>query len=169
MNMFTAMIYDGLHFSWKHCFKYWKHCREIKKFTKDIMNGSPTFDMLWQMAEFIKIAETVFFYKNDQKSSALYSARSYTSGQNGFRVTDESMRIRATVKLISEYQKVMLEIENMDSNAGKTTISFTNNDWETTPSYYDEMLIEQVIHCINKNIMKLFIDCYEKRLNSKVD
>lgn len=165
-NMFISMIYGAMAFSWRKCFKYWKYKRDLKKFEKNIINGSPTFDILWQMADFIKYAEKLFFISNTQKDE-LYSSPNYSVGQNGFKVNDYARRIKITVKLITEYNnnKVYLEIEGMDTSSGKTFMSFTNNDWDKSPTCYDEILLDTAIESINLNIISLFWMCYGKRMS----
>lgn len=165
LNMFMKYIYDKEPFNIMNIFKYWMHKRSVKKFKKDIYEGSPSFNVLWQMADFIKLAESVFFYKNSQKETTfgLYSSRNYAIGTNGFRVTDSSKGLRVTIKLYNESRKVLLEIEYLNSDIAKQIMSFTDNDWDVTPTAYDEMLLDQVIKSINASIINLFNHCYDQR------
>lgn len=165
INMFMKHIYSKEQFKLQNLFKYIKHKRAVKKFKKDIDDGSPTFNVLWQMADFIKLAESIFFYKNTQKDSefGLYSSRNYATGSNGFRVTDTNSCLRVTIKLFNENKQLLLEVEYMGSDNPKKYLSFTDNEWDSTPTVYEEMLLEQVIKCINYNILRLFDSCYAKR------
>ena len=165
LNIFMKYIYDKEQFKLLNIFKYWKHRVDLKRFKRNIFEGSPTFNILWQMADFIKLAESIFFYKNTQKENTfgLYSSRNYTSGTNGFRVTDSYRGLKVTIKLFSESRKVLLEIDYLNSENQKQSLSFTDNDWDIIPTAYDEMLLDQVIRSINFSILKLFDDCYDKR------
>lgn len=165
INMFMEHIYGKQQFKLSNLFQYLKHRKAIKKFKKDIGEGSPSFNVLWQMADFIKLAESVFFYKNTQKDSefGLYSSRNYTAGSNGFRVTDAENNLRVTIKLFSETKQLLLEVEYIGGDHPKEYLSFKDNDWDCPPSIYDEMLLEQVIKSINHNILRLFDSCYNKR------
>lgn len=165
INMFMEHIYNKEPFKLSNLFKYLKHRKAVKKFRKDISDGSPSFNVLWQMADFIKLAESVFFYKNTQKDSefGLYSSRNYASGTNGFRVTDVANGLRVTIKLFNENKQLLLEVEYMNSDNSKQYLSFKDNEWNVTPTVYDEMLLEQVIKSINFSILNLFDSCYNKR------
>lgn len=164
LNIFMKYIYEKEPFKLSNIFRYLSHKRSVNKFVKDIENGSPSFNILWQMADFIKLAETVFFYKNTQKDSewGLYSSRNYANGTNGFRVSCEG-GLRITIKLFNESKQVMLEIEYLTSDSPKQIMTFTDNDWDIAPTAYDEMLLDQVIKVINRKIINLFYSCYNKR------
>lgn len=165
LNMFMKYIYDKEPFKISNIFRYLAHKRSVKKFKKNIYEGSPSFNVLWQMADFIKLAESIFFYKNTQKENnfGLYSSRNYAVGTNGFRVSDSNRGLRVTIKLYNESRKALLEIEYLNSEISKQIMSFTDNDWDVTPTAYDEMLLDQVIRSINSSIINLFNHCYNNR------
>ena len=165
INMFMKHIYDKKQLKLFNLFQYLKHKYTVRKFKKNISEGSPSFNVLWQMADFIKLAEMVFFYKNSQKDSefGLYSSRNYASGSNGFRVTDTENGLRVTIKLVRDTKQLLLEIEYLYSDNPKNYLSFKDNSWDCNPTVYDEMLLEQVIKSINRNILRLFDNCYNKR------
>ena len=87
-NLFINTIYDKTKLSLKTLFKYLKHNKQKKKLIKTIREGSPSFGLLWKMADFIKYAEELFFYDNSTKNTeiGLYSSRGYTYGCNGFKI-----------------------------------------------------------------------------------
>lgn len=158
-NMFISLIYEKTDFSFGSLFKYIKHRIKLNRFAKRIMKGSPTFHVLWEMADFIKISNNIFFTLN--KSNYLYSSVNYDEGCNGFRVTDTDNNIKVTIKLIKDTNKVLLEAENIRIKT-KITMSFTDNKWDDTPSMYDELILDQIIECINRRVMEQFWHCYNK-------
>lgn len=162
-NIFMNIIYKKVNKSFKNFFKYKKHAKSVKKFRKRILEGSPSFGLLWKMADFIKLAEIVFFYNNSIKNEefGLFSSKKYSYGENGFRISTKECII--VLKLFSDSQKVMLEIERKGGDGNKTSLSFIENEWITEPSIYDEMLLEQIIKIINEKIIKLFDYCYDIR------
>lgn len=167
INIFMKYIYDKEQFKLSNLFRYLSHKMRLNKFIRDIENGSPSFNILWQMADFIKLAETIFFYKNTQKDSGLglYSSRNYASGTNGFRLSDlnDEGGLKVTIKLFNESKQVLLEIEYLKTDNPKQIMTFTDNDWDTAPTAYDEMLLDQIIKIINHRIINLFYSCYDKR------
>lgn len=164
LNIFMEMIYNKVNYTVFSLFKSIRYERKVKKFRKTILNCSPSLDLLWDMAEFIKLAEVTFFYDNSLKNSefGLYSSRNFTPAQNGFKVYIPS-QCRITVKLFSDEQRVCVEIERLKGEGGKTILSFINGDWEENHTVYDEMLLEQVIKFITAKIIYLFDYCYENR------
>jgi len=163
-NVFVNMILNKVAFSWRHLFKYLSHKKELKKFRKKIDEGSPSFGLLWKMADFIKYAEEIFFYDNSLKGNndiMLYSSRSFAPGENGFKIVDP--RCTITIKLLSESQKCILEVSRNSGAKLKNTMEFISDNWSGEPTAYDEMLLEQVIKMINSCILKLFDFCYNER------
>lgn len=157
------MIYDKVELKFCNLFKYFSYKRKVNKFRSNILNGSPSFDLLWNMADFIKFAEGIFFYDNSLKNTefGLYSSRNYTNGQNGFRVSTPECRL--VIKLFSDHQRVCVEIERIKGEGRKSTLSFTDGDWDDSHNQYDEMLLEQIIKVINSSIIALFDHCYNLR------
>lgn len=147
----------------KNIFKALSNRLSIKRFIKNIKNGSPGFDILWQMADFIRLAGLIFQYRNnpDNKEIGLFSSNMYGAGTNGFVVNDINCTIK--IKLFYKSRQVVLEVDRVENNADKTNITFTDEQWEQDPSLYDEMLLEQVIKIINKRIIMLFEFCYDMR------
>ena len=151
--------------SQKGLFKRIAHKSSVKSFIKKIHKGSPGFDMLWQMADFIRISELVFCYDNSLSNTniGLYSSKNYNQGTNGFKIIDVGFNCIITIKLFAKSRQVALEIERTNGENMRTSINFIDEKWEHNPSIYDEMLLEQVIKSINKRIIMLFDYCYELR------
>ena len=163
INMFMNMIYEKVKLSPMTIFKYIKHKRKLKKFIKDIDQGSPSFGLLWKMADFIKYAEEVFFYDNSTKNTEfrLFSSRGYIPGENGFKINHPSCFI--VVKLYSDTERVVVEMERTMGDRLKSRFAFSNEQWEGEPTLHDEMLLEQIIKIINGSILDLFKYCYDLR------
>lgn len=144
-----------------------KHKIKLRKFRKNIMEGSPSFGLLWKMADFIKIAEIIFFYNNSHSLDSdlsLYSSNEYMVGTNGFKLRDNTTGCTIIIKLISDTQKVIVDVERSKGNHIKSTMTFIENEWaNNNHTAYDEMLLEQVIKMINSKIITLFDYCYSMR------
>ena len=151
----------------KGIFKRLAHKIKLSRFRKTILEGSPSFGLLWKMADFIKIAEVVFFYNNTHSLDSeftIYSSKEYMAGTNGFKLKDDKTGVVLVVKLISDTQKVIVDIERQRGNKLKNTMTFVDNNWQDTNyTAYDEMMLEQVIKIINGKIIALFDYCYDLR------
>lgn len=151
----------------KGIFKRLAHKIKLYKFRKSILEGSPSFGLLWKMADFIKISEMVFFYNNTHaldSEFAIYSSKEYMAGTNGFKLKDDKNGVILIVKLISDSQKVIVDIERQRGNKLKNTMTFVNSNWQDANyTAYDEMMLEQVIKIINNKVIALFDHCYDLR------
>lgn len=163
-NTFMNMISEK---NPKGIFKRIAHNIKLHKFRKTILEGSPSFGLLWKMADFIKISEMVFFYNNTHSLDsefAIYSSKEYMAGTNGFKLRDDRTGVIIIVKLIADSQKVIVDIERQRGNKLKNTLTFIDNSWQDSNyTAYDEMLLEQVIKIINSKIIALFDHCYSLR------
>ena len=166
-NIFVDKIYE-YKYDPTPCnfFKRRKKKKAIKRFCKSIEESSPTFDMLWQMANFVKLADVIFF-KGNANDSPLYSSNTYESGMNGFVVKDDEVSLY--IKLVRQYKNTKIEIRRAASH-NTTVLEFMNNDWVEEHSDYDEILLENIICIINRKVLELFQECsgfeYYKKLRN---
>lgn len=161
-NIFLNLIYEKKLIK-KNIFKVISHKIKVRKFKKSIDKGSPSFKVLWQLADFIKAAEEIYFYDNSLKNSdiGLYSSRSYLDGQNGFKISTFDCTI--VIKLFSEHEIVAMDIERFKGNKIKDCFQFEHEQWSKEPSMRDELLLEQIIRIINWKTIELFEFCYDKK------
>ena len=161
-NIFMELIYEKINIKGKNIFKRLFHKKKVKKFINDIKNSSPGFNMLWNIADFIKIAEFVYFYDNSLKNNtiALFSSKNYQNNTNGFKVNSEDCNI--TIKLFSELNTVILEIDRLKGDKQRTIMEFKDEQWTTVHTLFDEMLLNHSIEIINNKVIELFNYCYNK-------
>ena len=159
LNMFIDIIYEKMEA--RTIFSKWIVYFKMKRFKRVLSTCSPSFHVIWQIADFIKYAERLFFYDNSTKN-LLYSSSNYADGENGFKIKDKDVAIIVKVNKMSG--KVTLYIEYLNSsNSSKkisTTMEFVNNVWVEDHSKYDEILLENVIRIIYKHVFKLFDELY---------
>ena len=157
-NIFIDKIYEKKN---KGLISKILHKIKLRKFKNDIRDGSPSFFMLWQMADFVKLAEIIFFYDNTHSLNSnigIYSSKEYLTGTNGFKIKTDSCLV--VVKLIFEGRRVILDIERSKGHKIKTSLEFSNEQWCNDHTLYDEMLLEQTIKIINERVSSLFDHCY---------
>ena len=140
---------------------YFIHKAKVNKFKKRIKNGSPDFDTLWAMADFIKLAEYIYFYDNstENKEFGLYSSKNYSEGTNGFKIINDNYNI--TLKLFDKQKRVALDVTRTLGEKVTNSMSFKENEWLQEPGPYDELLLGNIIDIINTKILKLFDYCYD--------
>lgn len=135
---------------------------KFNKFCKKIMGQSPSLGVLWFFADFIKISERVYFFPNRQ-TGELYSSRSYSIGENGFIINDEAHSIKLNIKLNSDLQRTIIEINRNGGTQATTELTFMNNSWGDDIQPYDEVLVDNVIGLINSYIVGLLRFCWNAK------
>ena len=135
---------------------------KLNQYCKKIMKQSPSLGVLWLFAEFIKIAERIYFFPNRQ-GNELYSSRSYNIGENGFVIIDEDHKITINIKLNSDYQRTIVEISRKGGTSSNTELVFVNNSWGDDIELYDEVLVDNIIGIINSHMVALIRYCWEAK------
>lgn len=135
--------------------------RKFNKFCKETMQSSPSLGILWYFAEFIKLADRVYFYPNS-KNGILYSSRSYSAGENGFTINDKDNGIRLVVKLFSDEQCTCIQVTR-EGSSYITEHKFRNNAWTDDRESYDEVLIDNIIGIVNSHIVGLLKWCWNHK------
>ena len=162
-NLFINIIYEKNPLS--NIFMKFIHKWKVKRFKQSLSKSSPDFNMLWSMADFIKLAEELFFYNNISSvcddTIGLYSSRSYKLNENGFKLCTSEYTL--VIKLYGNSRRTVLELERNTNVLLKSKLSFKNNEWEEEPNVDSEILLEILIRDIIKHILNLFDFCYDRR------
>lgn len=135
---------------------------KFKMECKKIFDTSPSFGQLWNFANFIKLAERIFFY-NNKNGSTLYSSNSYQANQNGFVITSKPDNVVITVKLYADTQGIVMDIKRTNGTNMTTTLKFEQNDWAETPEDDEIIILDNVIGIINRHLVMLLKYCYDRR------
>lgn len=146
-------IYNKKRFNFKLWWKY-------RKFLKKLKRVSPSFGMLWQMADFIKLLEKVYMYDNSPENE-LYSSRKYDFGYNGFIISEKAYKV--VVKLESDKQKISIEITRNNGTKMINSYICIDEKWKNEINTDDELLIENVINIITSKFSDLLQKYYNAR------
>jgi hypothetical protein len=146
-----------------------KNRRSMKKFMRLSKQTSPSFDNLWEIAEFIKLLEYTFFYKNEPMEMGLYSSpNGYKDGTNGFTVTTPEVSIK--LKLYLENEGIMIDVaknaklQKISNNVH--TIMIEAGDWYNDHTEYDEVLLNNVIAVIWEEVFNLLEFYYKNHTDN---
>lgn len=159
-------INEAIDFSWRKITTYFKYKRNIKKFYKTLNEGSPSFGVLWNFAEFIQYAELIYSYDNN-KNEYLFASRDYTPGQRGFKINTPELTI--ICKLWCDTEKIGIDIENKFGYKIKTNYTFIKEKWTIEPTGYDEMYLDRIIDIINAAMIWLTDYCINKKLHDHLN
>lgn len=141
----------------------WWSDLQFKRACKKIQKESPSIGCLWYMADFIKLAERVYFYNNNRKTGFLFSSSSYSAGENGFVINDPDNFLEIVVKLFSDDQMVIVSVKRTNGTNMITEHTFINNQWTGDRQNYDEVLIDNIIGLMNSATISLMQYCYNKK------
>lgn len=129
-NMFAEWLYSYRKFNIIRHIKFELFIRKLNKV-------APDFDMLWQIANFVKILEVVFMYPNNKKST-LNSIDKYEHGVNGFSFTHLNTQFK--FKLFEEDKHIHIDIVSTVDGKLKSAIKFKNGDASVITNEHDEQL-----------------------------
>lgn len=127
----------------------------LNKTIKFLRNTMPNFALFWQISDFIKILEKIFFYDNSQ-SNSMYSSLNYNDGENGFRFKNSDVSI--TIKLYERSETIGIEIHRLKGSELKSSMTFSSDD-NVTLNKQDSALLESVINCVIEEciyLMKMY-------------
>lgn len=154
MNIFMQQIYAKKRFGLIQYFKY-------RKFVKSLRKVMPNFGMLWQIADFIKLLEQVYFYDNGITSTEkLFSSLKYKDGENGFIVRSEGSNI--IFKLFEEDQLIVVELERKFGNKLKSSMRFYE-ERDSRLNKNDEMLLSNIIDTTMDAVISVLKEYYKIR------
>jgi len=138
-------------------FRFWREKRKIR-------NMSHSIGSLWFFAEFIKLAEFIYFFDNNN-SSTLYSSNTYKYGESGFMIKSLANQVNIKCKLNAEKQEIKLEISRTNGSRIINEIIFNaQKGWyNSDSSEVSVRLVDNIISIINNHIILLLCYCVEKK------
>lgn len=145
----------------------WLDNQKHKKFMKKISTMSHSIGTLWFFADFIKIAEVVYFYDN-KNGSYIFSSRQYSYGENGFIIHDEKNKVIINCKLFSDDQKIGIEVKRTSGSNMSTEFTYSNNEWDFSKvklDGYTNVLVDNTLAIISDAIVFLMEFCWNQQGN----
>lgn len=135
---------------------------KLNKFCRTILKGSPGLGLMWFFADFIKLAERIYFFNVD-KDKGIYSSRSYSAGENGFIINDKEHELKINIKLYSDDNIVKVEVKRNNGTNMTTNFEFDNGQWAESRENYDEVLVDNIIGIINSHMVALTKWCWKRK------
>lgn len=154
-------------FSLKRLIQYWSWKRSYNKFKKMILQSAPSFGFLLQFAEFIKLAEFIFYFDNN-KNGKIYSSTGYQPGENGFKITIEN-KAEIVVKLFIDDETIMIDIRRLKGTNLKNSYTFQAGQWMYSPDSYDIIHLDIIETIINQSIIELMDWCIEAKFKYSIN
>lgn len=152
LNLFIEPIY----YKKKGLIHWIKH----KLFLRKLDNLHPGFDVLWQIADFIKLLERVYMYDNSKLGNKLSSSIKYNNNENGFVINCNDYEV--IIKLFLDTRETAVEILRFKGNKIKSSYLFDENT--VIPDIESEQILVFIIELIMTSVKALFIEYYDKKL-----
>lgn len=156
-NLFIDWIY-------KKPYKFFpKIAHRIKflKFIYNIKNLAPDFDMLWNIAEFCKLLQMVYFYKPDNSKDHIVYKVPQVRGQNSFIIVKNDYEIKFILREINK--NITIEIRDRDNyKAVLSKISFNSGECSISNDT-DVAIFENLNYLIMDNTIKLLKKYYNEK------
>lgn len=145
VNMFIKPVFDKRK---KHDFKSYI---ELRKLIKKINKVSPSFDMMIEIYEFLKIIRNVYMYA-DYENHNLFLAETPKNYDAAMIYKESNFTIKYVLK--KKNKLIMIEITRNTIKEDKEVISFCEGD-EVIHDIYDEQKFLFIISCLMNSVVNL--------------
>ena len=112
------------------------------------------------MAAFIKLAETIWFYRNDENDMYNDSPVTYSKEGSIYIVLMLSESTSCTIGLKQKTNQISISIKNMSKNEITSSIKFKDGELEIK-SKIDEILFINILNALMKSFINLMKYCME--------
>lgn len=155
INMFIKPIFDKKH---KH---YLPSYIELKKLLKKISKTSPSFDMMMEMYEFIKLLEVIYMYGNDE-NHYLFSATVPKGYDAAMIYVENNFEIKFVLREEDREINIQTRRTSRSSNANTRNIKFHEGD-NVINGTEDEQAFLFIIACLMNGLSELITYYYNNK------
>lgn len=143
-NPISRLVYE---------YKMWRYFRDLSRL-------SPSFNTMVEMAAFIKLAETIWFYRNDENNMYNDSPVTYSKEGSIYIILMLSESTSCTIGLKQKTNQISISIKNMSKNEITSSIKFKDGELEIK-SKIDEILFINILNALMKSFINLMKYCME--------
>lgn len=154
INIFIKPIFD------KKCKHYLPSYIELRKLLKMIKNTSPSFDMMMQIYDFIKLIESLYMYGNDE-SHYLFSATVPKGYDAAMIYKEKNFEIKYVLR--KEDKRISIQTSKTSrTDKNLNTISFNEGE-NVIHNIIDEQRFLFIIACLMNGLSELIIYYYKNK------
>lgn len=143
-NPISRLVYE---------YKMWRYFRDLSRL-------SPSFNTMVEMAAFIKLAETIWFYRNDADIMCADLPVTYSKEGTIYIILMVSKSTSCTIGLKQKTNQISISIKNMSKNEITSSIKFKDGELEIK-SKIDEILFINILNALMKSFINLMRYCME--------
>lgn len=130
------------------------------KYFRDLSRLSPSFNTMVEMAAFIKLAETIWFYRNDVDVMRTDLPVTYSKEGSIYILLMVSESTSCTIGLKQKTNQISISIKNTSKNEITSSIKFKDGELEIK-SKIDEILFINILNALMKSFINLMKYCME--------
>lgn len=130
------------------------------KYFRDLSRLSPSFNTMVEMAAFIKLAETIWFYRNDVDVMCADLPVTYSKEGSIYILLMVSESTSCTISLKQKTNQISISIKNTSKNEITSSIKFKDGELEIK-SKIDEILFINILNALMKSFINLMKYCME--------
>lgn len=130
------------------------------KYFRDLSRLSPSFNTMVEMAAFIKLAETIWFYRNDVDVMCADLPVTYSKEGSIYILLMVSESTSCTIGLKQKTNQISISIKNTSKNEITSSIKFKDGELEIK-SKIDEILFINILNALMKSFINLMKYCME--------
>lgn len=130
------------------------------KYFRDLSRLSPSFNTMVEMAAFIKLAETIWFYRNDVDVMCVDLPVTYSKEGSIYILLMVSESTSCTIGLKQKTNQISISIKNTSKNEITSSIKFKDGELEIK-SKIDEILFINILNALMKSFINLMKYCME--------
>ena len=134
-------------------YKMWRYFRDLSRL-------SPSFNTMVEMAAFIKLAETIWFYRNDADIMCVDLPVTYSKEGTIYIILMVSKSTSCTIGLKQKSNQISISIKNMSKNEITSSIKFKDGELEIK-SKIDEILFINILNALMESFINLMKYCME--------
>lgn len=164
MNKYLKWIWDVRNIDENKIREHKKHYYSFLEFIDSLVNTSPSFQDLWDIAEFIEQLEYTYFYNNSLDSDIHTKNFASTRTNKGFdinykdSISNNKVNIKCKLNIID--QKITIEVKRNSNPNDVTTMVFKDEKWVSYKNDTDEVLLDNIIRIIWDKFIKLIKPYY---------
>ena len=130
------------------------------KYFRDLSRLSPSFNTMVEMAAFIKLAETIWLYRNDVDVMCADLPVTYSKEGSIYILLMVSESTSCTIGLKQKTNQISISIKNTSKNEITSSIKFKDGELEIK-SKIDEILFINILNALMKSFINLMKYCME--------
>lgn len=139
--------------------KWWL---EYYRFTKYLKVISPSFNMLWSIADFLTNIELLYMYQNDETAN-IHTIPTTKNDIRSFRINNREDNFYIEYTLYKSDSTINIKLKRLWGSQKISEMTFPDGG-AIMQTRFDEILMHSIINWTMEPVQKLFIEIYKTKV-----